>query len=149
MRAIHIDSTNKTIKEIELSNNSDMRYREIRDLVGGCLAIAFYYPGDKNLCYVNDDGLLNNPQCFFKSDLYPNPLAGSGVIVGNSVAGNTVACRLKIDDVIKQTKFLSLVEVQEMIRNGEADFNSYFMASDGRMEIISIIDLGAFNETKK
>lgn len=142
MRAIKIDSINRTISEIEITKS----YKDLQAIVDGTITIAFYYPDQKHICFVNDEGLLNNPTHFFLSKQYPQPLAGNAVIVGNTPNGNSKDCKLTIDEVKDSIKFLTLLEVQIMIRKGEADYNTYFKSSDG-VTLVTRRDLGAFDQS--
>lgn len=141
MRAIKIDALNRTIIEIDING-----YKDMQAAVEGCICLAFDYPDDKHSCYINDEGLLCSPQHFFVSKFVRQPFAGNGIIVGNTPTGNTKACTLKLDDVKNSILFLTLDQVQELIRAGAVDYSTYITTSDGVCEKISTIDLGAFNK---
>ena len=87
MKAIHIDATKKIVTEVEIeAGNLD----EIYELLG-CQIFTAVYIGDRDCIYVDDEGLLTNPQYFFKVPEVPHPLAGNGLIVGTGTDGETVA----------------------------------------------------------
>lgn len=140
MRAIKIDSKNSTIIEIEIKG-----YEEVRDAVDGCICLAFDYPNNKHSCYVNDEGLLNNPEFFFVSKFGAQPFAGNGVIMGSTPSGNFRTCKLNLDDVKNSIKFLTLDQIQHLIRIGAIDYSTYIYTSEGKNKIYSV-NLGAFNK---
>lgn len=49
---------------------------------------------DKHTLFVDDEGLLRNPQHFMIWRDYPQPLAGRGLILGYDEEGESVACDL-------------------------------------------------------
>ncbi len=143
MKAIKIDSQNKKITEIDIAAN----YTDMQKVVEGYICLAFDYPDKKNSCYVNDEGMLNNPEFFFFSKNYPKPLAGNAIIVGTSLGGNLKSCNLDIDEVEKDIKFFTLREVQRMIRCGLVNYNTYITTEKGT-EVLRVIDLDAFKRNK-
>ena len=139
MRAIKIDSENRMISEVEIKD-----YKDMQSIVNGCICLAFDYPGEKNACYVDDEGILKNPEFFFAVPYYPQPFAGNGIIVGMGRYGDIKKCQLNIDDVRKEIKFFTLKEIQHMISRGSVDYNTYITTIEGT-SILSKNDLGAFD----
>jgi hypothetical protein len=149
MRAIKIDSENRNITEISISDVERMQLKDMQAVVGGYICLAFNFPDNKHSLFVDDDGLLNNPQFFFKHDFYPQPLAGNAIIVGMSLkGGETRECKLDIKEVWNRVQFYTLTEVQAFIREGSADYNTYITTSDGTREVYHR-DLGAFDKGEK
>ena len=145
MRAIKIDSENRTITEIDIDSARD-GYLGMKEVVGGIICTAYHYPDRKATCFVNDEGLLNNPQHFFLSKYYPQPLAGNAIIVGTR-GPETVECKLNLQEVIDTTKFFTLAEVQKLIRVGLVNFDTTVTSMDtGITEVTQKIDLGAFDK---
>ncbi|VVC76013.1 hypothetical protein AQUSIP_13140 [Aquicella siphonis] len=140
MRAIKIDVTNCTVTEVDVSNLKDKQA-----IVDGYICVGFEYPDGKHVCYVNDEGLLNNPQHFFASKYGYQPYAGNGVIVGSTLTGNDSPCTLTLDEVKASIRFLPLDDVQHLIRVGTVDYGTYITDSTGTRKISSI-DLGAFDK---
>ena len=76
MKAVKIDSKEKTITDIDVNGLPDLQA-----IVGGLIATALIFPNGDTL-FVDDEGLFKNPENFFEhSDGY-QPFAGNGVLVG-------------------------------------------------------------------
>jgi hypothetical protein len=80
-----IDSAKRTVTQVEYANVTD-----INNLIGChtfCLGYANHINGDT--MYVDDEGLLHNPQHFFLFDHRADqPLAGNGLFVGREIEGD-------------------------------------------------------------
>lgn len=144
MLVIKIDSENRTITEIEISR----KLESLQEIVEGYICLAFDYPNEKHCCFVNDEWLFNNPKFFFESDFGHQPFAGNGVIVGLNSKGDSVDCKLTVEEVKKSIKFYSIEEIQERIRNKDINYNAYMTTSDGT-KLIREINLGAFDKKIK
>ncbi len=166
MRAIKIDSKNRTVTEIEITQRSkddgclDDIYKAI-----GCDTICqgFSYRNKQHICFVDDNGLIGieYPKHFFAFRVKDNlgiygtqPLAGNGVIVKVTPLGNSGTCGLKLEDVRQQVSFFSLEEVRQFIRAGIVDYNTYhapldknYQTIESAREVLRVVDLGAFDKT--
>ena len=141
MRAIKIDSKNRTITEININNLDDMQ-----QVVEDWICTGFNFPDDQNTCYVNDEGLLESPEHFFVHKDGHQPFAGNGLIIGfNPYTGENEACTLNLEEVKDDVQFLTLWQVQLLVRHGIVDYNAYMTTEDGT-EKIATVDLGAFDE---
>lgn len=77
MKALLIDVTTRTVREVEYSNLSDMHR-----LIGGYIE-AVGAPGlSDDTLYVDEEGTFKVKDGFFKVDGYEQPLAGNGLLVG-------------------------------------------------------------------
>ena len=104
-KAIWIDSTRKEISYVTYETPDDMR-----DFIGGWLEIGAMLR-DENVLYVDEEGLLKNPEHFFRFSLRPDqPLAGNGLIVGREVLDEEGEL-IRMDDVA-----LTVEEVWSMTR---------------------------------
>jgi len=142
MRAILIDAENRDIREIEYKT-----FEELKKIMGIEWAQAVNCLPKRHACYIDEEGLLNNPQHFFIIDGYPQPLAGNGAIVGTNNHGDDTNCKLDLDFIQQRVHFLSLKDVQAGIRMGIVDYGTYITTSKGT-EKISEITLNAFEEKK-
>lgn len=61
MRAIVINAEDRTIVETEIDGSLDT----LQQIVGGMIEPVTQGLDDRHHCYVNEEGLLNNPQHFF------------------------------------------------------------------------------------
>jgi len=76
MRAIVIKSRNRTVVKIDLVPTLD----RLQQIVGGLIEPVEQGLDDEHHCYVNEEGLLDNPQHFFMFTGGHQPLAGNGII---------------------------------------------------------------------
>lgn len=102
MKAILIDSENKTITEVQLDNKTILS--SLQKHVGGYIEPSYHFP-NRDVVYVNEEGLfLDNPP-FFVIDGYHQPLAGNGIVVG-SKGPDSSDVKTSIEDVRKMVRFL-------------------------------------------
>ena len=102
MRLIKIDAKKQEVYEVECEGS-------LGDLQRGadcdCITSAGCLPNGDTL-YVDDEGLLKNPErFFFNSDFYPEPLAGSGIVAGSDKEGNTVGAKSTLEIIRSKTVF--------------------------------------------
>lgn len=106
MRAIKINPLDKTITEVEYDGNYKSIYKLIEAQMFDVVRI-----GDKedHTIYVDDEGLMNGKARdvgFFRIEGdYPIALAGYGLILATNDEGESVECKLSLDDVKKMTTF--------------------------------------------
>lgn len=104
MRAIRIDHHKRTVYAVELEPGAVLR--GLQAAVGGCIEPAGDLPG-ANVLYVNEEGLLRRPErLFVLRGWTAQPLAGSGIIVGEDPEGETVPADLSVADVWARLVFL-------------------------------------------
>ena len=85
---------------------------DIRRLIG-CDMFTCVTISDRETIYVDDEGLLKNPQFFFKHSNYPDPLAGNGLILGFDMkSGDSKDTAYLPIDVAKVTEFYSINDLQ-------------------------------------
>lgn len=87
MQAFLIDPENLLIAAVEYSGN----YREIYKHIGADCFDAARFNDKGDAAFIDDNGLLNNPQWFFQIEGYPQPLAGKGLVLGCDQEGESVA----------------------------------------------------------
>lgn len=103
MRAILIDPEAKTITEVDYDGN----YKSIYKLIG-CQTFTVVGINDNESIFVDDEGLLNNPEFFFMWRGYHQPLAGKGLILGVDDEGESVETKLTLDYVVDHVTFPEL-----------------------------------------
>src|SRR5260370_42274525 len=77
MRAIIVNANDRTITETDIVGS----LRSLQQIVGGLIEPVSQGLDDYHHCYVNEEGLLNDPQDFFMFSGGPPPLAGKGVLL--------------------------------------------------------------------
>ena len=115
MRAIIITAKDRTVSEAEI----DGSLKSLQQVVGGLIVPV--YPGLEGTdhhCYVNDEGLLNNPQHFFMLRDGHQPLAGNGVILSTTGDGNEAPSTLSVDWVKERVTFMDLQAVRQWVARG-------------------------------
>jgi hypothetical protein len=66
---------------------------------------------DLNDLYVDEEGLLNDPQHFIYWEGAKQPFAGSGLIVSRSEDGDNASTKMTLEEVKSKVKFLSKFDV--------------------------------------
>lgn len=114
MKAILIDSINKEVKEVEIGKGIDEMYKFLNC---DCFTIASYL--EKNdAIFVDDEGLMNGPDVFFTYEGSHQPFAGNGLIMGCDDMGESVDCKITLDEVKKKVNFYSHMEIMLGIAMG-------------------------------
>lgn len=109
LRAIIIDPFKKTITEVTLDNSEgDAGYKAIKKAIGDNW-ITSVRLSDKDILYVDDEGLLKGikTQQFFEYQGYPQSLAGMGCIVGCNDEGESTPCSLSIEQVQANVRWVN------------------------------------------
>ena len=99
MRAVYIDPYDETVSEVDYNGD----YKEIYNLIN-CSTFDCVRIDDTNDMYVDDEGLLKNPNRYFKID--GRTIAGKGLILSHNDEGESVATNLTSEDVFKKVEFL-------------------------------------------
>jgi hypothetical protein len=110
MRAIVINAQERTVSETEIDDS----LKSLQQIVGGMIE-PFYQglEGTGHHAYVNERGLLENPEHFFMLRDGHQPLPGNGVILGVTRDGYEAPCTLPLDWVREQVVFMDLDGVRE------------------------------------
>ena len=128
MRAIVINAEAQTVSETDI----DGKLASIQEIVGGLIDPVYHGLDSKHHCYVNDEGLLNNPQHFFMLRDGHQPLAGNGVILSTTRNGDEAPCTLALDWVKERVTFMDLQAVREWVARepGQEVFGSFVGESE-------------------
>jgi hypothetical protein len=113
MRAIVINAKDRTITETEI----DASLQSLQQIVGGLIEPVHDGLDDAHHCYVNEEGLLDNPQHFFMFTNGHQPLAGNGVIVGSGLVADEAPCTLPLEWVKERVTFMDLAAVGQWCRS--------------------------------
>jgi hypothetical protein len=101
--ALLIDPLNRTISE-----TTYIGLEGLQTLVGGSIEAAYQWP-NRDVLYVDEEGLFKDAQMFFAISVRPDqPLAGNGVLVGREVddLGNTAPPQMTIERLSSLVRFL-------------------------------------------
>ena len=112
MRSIVINAEDRTVSETDI----DASLHSLQEIVGGLIDPV--YPGLEGTghhCYVNDEGLLNDPQHFFMLKDGHQPLAGNGVILSTTGDGDEAPCALPLHWVKERVTFMDLQAVRAWV----------------------------------
>jgi hypothetical protein len=112
MRAIVIDSRNRTIVETDVEASLD----SLQQIVGGLIEPVDQGLDEDHHCYVNEEGLFGSPQHFFLFAGGHQPLAGNGVILASTGDGDEAPCRLPLEWVKDRVTFMDLAAVRRWCR---------------------------------
>ena len=113
MKAYLINSETKTITPVDYNGDYNTIYTHI-----GCDLFDVVYANineHRISVFVDDEGLLKNPQHFFILKGYGQPLAGNGLVLGDvDEEGETLAAPDDLD-LSSVVTFLNLPQAQEAI----------------------------------
>ena len=104
MRVILVNARDRTITETEI----DGSLKSLQHIVGGLISVVHDGLDDNHHCYVNDEGLLDNPLHFFMFKDGHQPLAGNGVILSSTDDGDEAPCTLPLEWVKERVTFMDL-----------------------------------------
>jgi hypothetical protein len=104
MRAIVINPKDRTITETDI----DGSLKTLQQIVGGMIEPVSQGLDDNHHCYVNEEGLVGDPQYFFMFGDGHQPLAGNGVILAETEDGEEAPCTLALDWVKERVTFMDL-----------------------------------------
>lgn len=88
------------------SNVEVGHYTDIVKHIGCSLFTCVRFPDGKHIAYVDDEGLINGTELGvqFTKDIYPEPLAGRILILGDDGKGGDADCELDIAEVQAKVK---------------------------------------------
>ena len=104
MRTIIINPENRTITETDV----DGSLKALQQIVGGLIEPVCQGRDDNHHCYINEEGLLDDPQYFFMFKDGHQPLAGNGIILSSTEDGDEAPCTLSLDWVKERVSFMDL-----------------------------------------
>lgn len=109
MRTIIINPKDRTITETD----TDGSLEALQRIVGGSIELVYQGLDDNHHCYVNEEGLLDNPRYFFMFRDGHQPLAGNGIILSSTEDGDEAACTLSLDWVTQSASFMDLAAARQ------------------------------------
>lgn len=107
MKAILINAQRGTVTEVEYDGD----FRSICKWIGGncrTFTTVRLYRND-DICFVDDEGLLNNTHQGFTHKNYPDPLMGNGLLLGTDAAGESVDVQTPLEQAQEDVGFVLTV----------------------------------------
>lgn len=115
LRAIHIDAVNLRVREITIGGLEDMQ-----KAVGGYIEVACHLPNG-DCVFVDEEGLLKEPEDFFTIKGGHQPFAGSGLVLGGTDEdGNSLPVKSTLREIDDAVQFLSIADVAALFRDPSA-----------------------------
>lgn len=115
MKMIFIDAVNRMVRQIDREPTLETYYELI-----GCKLIDAVRFEDGDIGYVDDEGLLVNPENFiFLKGMMRHPTAGNMVIIGTDDEGEDQPPILSVDDILAKIEFLHILELHSRISEFE------------------------------
>lgn len=103
IKAIIINAKEQKVYEADLAKDS---FEAVRDAIGVEWITRVSTYDRKHSLYVDDEGLINGTTYGFILDsAYPEPLAGSGCLIGLTPSGNDTNCKLDVEAVRSSVRF--------------------------------------------
>ena len=115
-KGILIDTKNRMIREVEIESKNGSELDSIYKHLECDLVDVVHHMGHD--VYVDDEGLfkITDDSTFFLLEGYPQPLHGNGLMLGlNRETGESVSCKLNVEDVSETVRFLTLDEVRNLV----------------------------------
>ncbi len=107
MRAFLIDPEDRTICEIDFAGGLDNFY----EVLGcSCITVAGPLPNGDDV-WVDDEGLLKDPEYFFTIPRYPTPLAGRGLVLSCDDQGASGPANATLTDLRAWIGFQQLIRI--------------------------------------
>jgi hypothetical protein len=113
MRAILINPGDRTISETDVDGSLET----LQHIVGGLIEPVHQGLDEHHHCYVNEEGLLDDPRYFFMFEGGHQPLAGTGIILSLTDDGDEAPCTLPLAWVEERVRFMHLAAVRRWARD--------------------------------
>ena len=100
IQAVKIDVVAQTIALIDIPETNTLKslYEHIH-----CQTVSGFDLDGLHLCYIDDEGLLTQPEGYFQFPDFKHPLAGNAVIVGtNFRTGNDTSVKRDLLENVKE-----------------------------------------------
>jgi len=118
MKAYLIDPSRFTIAPVEIDRDHTLEqlYKHI-----GCDMVEAVYLENGDTLYVDEEGLLKRQWHFIVLDGYPQPIAGKGVLVGATPAGNSTDAKTSLEALTAKVSYMEMlvngvVSIREAVR---------------------------------
>jgi len=116
MKAILINPFTRTVSEVEYSGHIDELYDMLKC---DTFTVATFYNPSGDGVFVDDEGMFADPAemaFFYLPELYPQPLAGMGLVLGCDEEGNSTAPTTPITEIAGLIEYYTHEQVYERVR---------------------------------
>lgn len=110
---ILIDAHNKTITNVTVTDANFVTDAH-KLMKCDCYTHGFHLEKHKDVCLVDDEGLINGTDVFFIYKGAHQPFAGSGLVIGTRTDGETADAKSTLDEVKAKVTFKTRLEVAHM-----------------------------------
>ena len=111
MKAILINSKTSSIKEVSVGDYKEMYVH----LECSMFEVATELPNQDSI-FVDEEGLINGTDVFFTYEGAHQPFAGNGLVMGCNDDGESVDCKIALDEVKSKVKFYNKKEILNLIK---------------------------------
>jgi hypothetical protein len=111
MKGVLIDSKHRIVSIVEVSNSgiNDILTHLNCDIFTVAMQLK-----NRDVMYVDDEGLINGTDSFFTYEGAHQPFAGNGLILGTDSEGESVDCKVELMEVAKKVNFYTIEELAIM-----------------------------------
>ena len=110
-QGILIDPVTRTIEYVDVADD----YKAIYPLIdASCFTVAPVIRDNEYTedgIFVDDNGLCSVGKAVWESDLYPEPLVGKGLILGNDAEGNSITPTIDLETVRASVRWTNMVTI--------------------------------------
>ena len=112
LRVIHIDTASQRIEERQIPAG-DGHLEALWKLVGGYIEVAARF-ANGDVLYVDEEGLLKEPERFFCLKHEQRPYAGNGVISRCDQEGEAASAASALTDIVERVVFMATPSAEEI-----------------------------------
>jgi hypothetical protein len=118
MKAIKIDAVKRQVIEVDITSD----YNDINKQIGSQIFTIAHSLKKRDTIMVDDEGLFNSENIFFVYNGAHQPFAGNGLIVGCNSNGDTVDCKIDINEVKQNVEFYDRYELSMAMAFGKVKY---------------------------
>lgn len=114
MKAILINAKTRDIKEVSVGDYKEMYVH----LECSMFQVGTELPNQDSI-FVDEEGLINGTEYFFTYKDAHQPFAGNGLVMGCNDDGESVDCKIELNEVKSNVKFYDKTELIMAVAMGE------------------------------
>ena len=131
MKAFLISPEEQAITEVDYDGD----YHSINKLIAADLFDVVRL-NNSDVIFVDDEGLMKNPQHFFKLDGMTSPLAGNGLVLGTDREGESISPQhVSIEDLENRITFITRTQAVHYAEQADAEAEAYALGKDNFIHI--------------
>ena len=114
MKAIIIDATKRQLRTVDFDGDADFDRLKAEAGIEWITTVSCFGVNPSETLFVDDEGILKGWAFGFCVADYPQPLHGSGIIVGVDEEGCSVSTALTVEKLLDSIAFWSMDEDGEL-----------------------------------